>query len=74
MCAEARAPARDAPVRIPPQVTVGGPTHGLFAEFERRVALGLAQPVPPSEGRRDSLAVRYFWDQNLFNKVCSAAA
>ena len=49
--------------------TVGGPVHGLFAEFERRVALGLRTPPPRNEHRRESLAVRFFWDQNLFNKV-----
>ena len=49
--------------------SVGGSVHGLFVEFERRVALGLRMRPPLHNGRRANLAVRLFWDQNLFNKV-----
>ena len=49
--------------------SVGGAVHTLFVEFERRVALGLRLRPPQREGRREGLAVRLFWDQNLFNKV-----
>ena len=51
-----------------------GPVHGLFVEFERRVALGLRTPPPHQESKREALAVRFFWDQNLFNKVRREAA
>ena len=50
-------------------VSTGGPVHGLFVEFERRVALGLRTPPPATESKREALSVRFFWDQNLFNKV-----
>ena len=50
--------------------SVGGGVHGLYLEFERRVAWGLTTPPPSSERKREGLAVRFFWDQNLFNKVC----
>ena len=49
--------------------SVGGAVHALFTEFERRVGLGLRMPPPKREGKRESLAVKLFWDQNLFNKV-----
>jgi hypothetical protein len=51
-------------------VSVGGAVHTLFAEFERRVALGLRLRPPRHVAQRSGLAVRLFWDQNLFNKVC----
>ena len=54
-------------------VTVGGPVHGLFVEFERRVELGLNLPPPPQRAKREQEAVRFFWDQNLFNKVLLSA-
>ena len=47
--------------------------HALFVEFERRVALGLRMTPPAHAGARGNLAVRLFWDQNLFNKVLLAA-
>ena len=49
--------------------SIGGSIHGLFVEFERRVALGLRLTPPKHEKQRANLAVRLFWDQNLFNKV-----
>ena len=49
--------------------SAGGPVHRLFVEFEHRVALGLRTPPPHNDARRENLAVRFFWDQNLFNKV-----
>ena len=38
--------------------SVGGSVHGLFVEFERRVALGLRMSPPLHNGRRANLAVR----------------
>ena len=49
--------------------SIGGPVHGLFAEFERRVALALRIKPPSDAVRRARIAPRLFWDQNLFNKV-----
>ena len=43
--------------------SVGGPVHGLFHEFERRVALALRMPPPKDAGRRAYMAPRLFWDQ-----------
>jgi hypothetical protein len=43
--------------------SVGGPVHGLFREFERRVALALRMPPPKDAGRRAYMAPRLFWDQ-----------
>lgn len=54
-------------------VSRGGPVHGLFVEFERRVELGLKLPPPPNRATRAQEAVRFFWDQNLFNKVLLSA-
>ena len=46
-----------------------GPVHELFVEFERRVESALMLHPPKNKGERESRAVRFFWDQNLFNKV-----
>ena len=47
--------------------SIGGSIHGLFVEFERRVALGLRLTPPKHEKQLANLAVRLFCDQNLFN-------
>ena len=49
--------------------TIGGPVHGLFVEFERRVRLALRLPPPTDAGQRAARETNLFWDQNLFNKV-----
>ena len=49
--------------------SIGGPVHGLFLEFERRIALALRMPPPHSKRKREWLGPHLFWDQNLFNKV-----
>ena len=43
--------------------------HELFVEFERRVWAGLLVRPPARAGKRAAAATRFFWDQNLFNKV-----
>lgn len=53
--------------------TVGGPVHSLFLEFERRVGLALALTPPTRPGKLVQQTVRFFWDQNLFNKVLLSA-
>ena len=41
--------------------SVGGPVHGLFVEFERRVVLALRMTPPAKLSRRAYLAPRLFW-------------
>ena len=53
--------------------TIGGPVHGLFVEFERRVRLALRLPPPTDAGQRAARETNLFWDQNLFNKVLLSA-
>ncbi|KAL1523032.1 hypothetical protein AB1Y20_017994 [Prymnesium parvum] len=53
--------------------STGGPVHHLFVEFEARVDAALKLPPPKNVGRREQQAVRFFWDQNLFNKVLFSA-
>ena len=54
--------------------TRGGPVHQLFTEFERRVHTAIMLTPPKSVGARESQSVRFFWDQNLFNKVRASNA
>lgn len=53
--------------------SIGGPIHSLFTEFEERVTAGLQLPPPKNAARRNEQSVRFFWDQNLFNKVLLSA-
>eukprot|EP00966_Prymnesium_polylepis_P106313 2462444-Prymnesium_polylepis.1 len=47
--------------------STGGALHGLFVEFERRVAMAL--PLHAQGPQRYQHTTKFLWDQNLWNKV-----